>query len=221
MGVLVQQFHAEPAPQLQLTLRYNIAPSQPVAVVRMAEGVRQLTTMQWGLIPSWAKDPKIAYNTINARADTVATKPAFRAALKKRRCLVIADGYYEWLKQGKAKLPCLYEVDGGRPFAFAGLWEQWWGLNHEMEEPLESCTIITTDANKLAAQVHNRMPVLLSEGDYAAWLDPANQDAESLRHLFEPFSPERMTVRHVSTFVNNARHEGEECVAAAGEANQP
>jgi putative SOS response-associated peptidase YedK len=171
--------------------------------------------MRWGLIPSWAKDTGIGYSTINARADTLATKPAFRTALKKRRCLVVADGFYEWLKVGKAKQPRLYEVDGGRPFAFAGLWEQWWGPENPNGPPLESCTIITTDANQLARQVHDRMPVILDENDYDAWLDPANQDGESLRYLFEPFPAERMSARPVSTFVNNARHEGPECVAAS------
>jgi putative SOS response-associated peptidase YedK len=212
LGQLVEQFLAEPIPQLQLAIRYNVAPTQSVPVVRLDVGKRQLTTMHWGLIPSWAKDPKIGYSTINARADTVATKPAFRAALKKRRCLVIADGYYEWQKQGSIKQPFLYEVDGGRPFAFAGLWEQWWGADHQAETPLESCTIITTDANDLARQIHDRMPVLLDECDYAAWLDPANTD---VANLLDPLPAERMSVRPVSRFVNNARNEGPECVASS------
>lgn len=215
-AVLMKQFAAQAAPQLQLALRYNVAPTQQVPVVRMAGDYRELTTMHWGLIPSWAKDSKIAYSTINARADTIATKPAFRTALKKRRCLVVADGYYEWQAQGKLKQPYLYEIDGGRPFAFAGLWEQWWGPGdnpaQKSEAPLESCTIITTEANELASRIHNRMPVLLYENDYAAWLDPTNENGESLRYLFEPFSSEYMTVRPVSTFVNNARNEGPECV---------
>ena len=122
--------------------------------------------MNWpsstGLIPTWAKDKRIAYSTINARSDTAATKPAFRSAFKKRRCLVLADGYYEWQKEGKAKLPWLYEVDGGQPFAFAGLWE-WWG-GPEGKESVESCTIMTTDANDLASHVHHRMPAHRGSG---------------------------------------------------------
>jgi putative SOS response-associated peptidase YedK len=209
---IAKQFSAQLALGFEPAVRFNIAPTQTVAVVRIREKNRELAPMRWGLIPSWAKDPKIAYSTINARADTLATKPAFRTAFKKRRCLVVADGFYEWLKQGKVKLPRLYEVDGGRPFAFAGLWEQWWGPDKGDGPPLESCTIITTDANSLARQVHDRMPVILNEGDYTAWLDPENQDGESLRHLLEPFPAERMSVRSVSSYVNNARNEGPDCV---------
>jgi putative SOS response-associated peptidase YedK len=211
LGLLVEQFLAEPAPALQLALRYNVAPTQHVPVVRLDAGRRQLTTMHWGLIPSWAKDPKVGYSTINARADTLAAKPAFRTAFKKRRCLVLADGYYEWLREGKQKLPYLYEVDGGRPFAFAGLWEQWWGENRE-GPPLESCTIVTTSANELARNVHDRMPVILDEADQAAWLDPQQQDAAALAHLFDPFPADRMTIRPVSVYVNNARNEGPQCL---------
>jgi putative SOS response-associated peptidase YedK len=223
LGLLVEQFLAEPAPQLQLALRYNIAPTQSVPVVRICDGRRQLTSMHWGLIPSWAKDPKIAAGTINARADTVGTKPAFRTALKKRRCLVIADGFYEWQKQGKVKQPFLYEIEGGRPFAFAGLWESWRGPDHQSDTSLESCTILTTEANELARKIHDRMPVILSENDYAAWLDPENANGESLAYLLEPFPADRMTVRPVNRFVNNARNEGPECLEAAwsGETNDP
>ena len=153
---------AELVPGTEFALRYNLAPTQSIPVVRMADGKRQLLAMHWGLIPSWAKDPKIGYSTINARADTVATKPAFRTALKKRRCLVVADGYYEWQAQGKIKQPYLYELDGGKPFAFAGLWEQWLGADHQAAEPLESCTIITTDANPLASKIHNRINPIVS-----------------------------------------------------------
>ena len=139
--------------------------------MRLHEGKRELVRLRWGLIPVWAKDAKIAYSTLNARADTVATKPAFRAAFKKRRCIVLTDGYYEWLREGKDKQPFLYEVGGGKPFAMAGLWE-WWPGPKDKNEPVESCTIITTDANKLASEIHDRMPVILKPGDYDAWLDP-------------------------------------------------
>jgi putative SOS response-associated peptidase YedK len=173
--------------------------------------------MQWGLIPSWAKDTKIGYKMINARADTIATKPSFRAAFKKRRCLVPADGFYEWLRVGKAKRPYLYEVDGGAPFALAGLWEQWWGPDNKDGPPLESFTLITTEANELASQIHDRMPVILDKGDYEAWLDPANQDSDSVQELLVPFPADRMTARPVNPIVNNARNEGPECVASSGE----
>jgi putative SOS response-associated peptidase YedK len=209
LSVLSTQFHAQVAPHLQLALRYNVAPTQQVAVVRRREDLRELTTMRWGLIPSWAKDAKVGFSGINARADTVATKPAFRAAYQRRRCLVLADGYYEWKAEGKAKLPQLYEIDGGQPFAFAGLWEVWRG-NDSQGEPLESCTVITTDANELARAVCDRMPVILSPQDYDAWLDPVNSD---VGYMLDSFPPDRMTVRPVSTFVNNARNEGAECIA--------
>jgi len=168
-------------------------------------GGRQAATgaLPLGLIPSWAKDKKIAYSTINARSDTVATKPAFRSAFKRRRCLVLADGYYEWEKSGKSKLPWLYEVDGGKPFAFAGLWESWKPAG--ADESLESCTIITTDANELASQVHVRMPVILDSADHDAWL--AGEQIPLI-----PFPPERMSTRPISTLVNNARNEGPECI---------
>lgn len=210
LGVLVDQFAAQLDSSLQLAVRYNIAPSQNIPVVRLDDGHRQLTTMRWGLVPVWAKDLKIGFSGINARADTVATKPMFRAAYKKRRCLVLADGYYEWKTEGKSKLPQFYEIDDGRPFAFAGLWEQWWGPDKSSVDPLESCTLITTAANELASQVHDRMPVILDPPDYDAWLDPANQD---VGYMLDQFPPDRMSVKPVSTFVNNARHEGAECIA--------
>lgn len=181
--------------------RYNIAPSQDVLAVRLMEGKRELYKLRWGLIPSWAKDAKIAYSTINARADTVATKPAFRSAYKKRRCLIPTDGYYEWLRVGKEKQPYLYEVDGGELFAFAGLWESW---NDPQGETVESFTIITTDANELAKKVHDRMPVIIDPDDYGEWLA-----CEEIPLI--PFPPERMTCRPVSTYVNNARNEGPQC----------
>ena len=201
LNVLIKQFMLDAPPQLKL--RFNIAPTQNVAAVRLVDDKRQLALLRWGLIPSWAKDAKIAYSTINASAETVATKPAFRAAFKKRRCLVLADGYYEWEKAGKAKLPWLYEVDDGKPFAFAGLWESWHPTG---ADAVETCTIITTDANDLAAEVHNRMPVILDAADYDGWLT-----GEEIPLV--PFDSERMRAEPVSTFVNNARHEGEECLA--------
>jgi putative SOS response-associated peptidase YedK len=206
MTVLAEQFLFDLGPLAKQAFRprYNIAPTQYVAAVRLdSQGKRQLALLHWGLIPSGAKDPKIGYSTINARGDTVATKPAFRSAFKNRRCLVLADGFYEWEKIGKVKLPWLYEVDGGKPFAFAGLWESW--QPDGAEKALESCTIITTDANELASQVHNRMPVILDAEDYDGWLG-----GEEIPLI--PFPPERMTVRRIGTYVNNARNEGPECI---------
>lgn len=204
-------FNAIPDDSCQsLALRYNIAPTQALPVIRSREGQRQLAKMHWGLIPSWSKEPKAIYGTINARADTLATKPAFRSAYKSRRCLVIADGYYEWKAEGKKKQPYLYEIDSGKPFVFAGLWEQWWGED-KAAPPLESCTIITTEANKLASEIHNRMPVILSPNDYELWLDPTVKEVSQVAPLLDQYPAERMSVRPVSTFVNNARNEGSEC----------
>jgi putative SOS response-associated peptidase YedK len=164
-----------------------------------------LALLKRGLVPSWAKDTKIAYSTINCRRDTVATNPAFRSAFKCRRCLVLADGYSELEQSGKDKLPWLYEVEGG-PFAFAGLWEAWNGQGED-KPPLESCTIITTDANELAAKVHNRMPVILDSEDYDDWL--AGEQIPLV-----PYPADRMTARPVSTTINNVRNQGRECVEA-------
>ena len=169
LNQLLRQFAAEAADGTEWEPRYNIPPTAPVPAVRLIDGKRQLALLKWGLIPSWAKDTKIAYSTINARADTVATKPAFRTAFKRRRCLVLADGYFEWETVGKSKLPWLYEIDGGKPFAFAGLWEAWYGQGED-KPPVESCTILTTEPNDLASRFHDRMPVILRPNDYDAWM---------------------------------------------------
>lgn len=216
LTVLTSQFAAELQLPLDFRPRYNIAPTQSVLAVRQVEqgAKRELVALRWGLIPSWAKDTKIGYSTINARGDTVAEKPAFRSAFKKRRCLILADGYYEWLTEDKAKLPQFYEFDGGKPFAFAGLWEWWPGpKDGPKTEPVESCTIVTTDANELCCKVHDRMPVILNEADYDCWLDPACDDRAKLEKLIKPFGVKTMTVRPVSTFVNNVKNQGEQCVA--------
>jgi putative SOS response-associated peptidase YedK len=221
MTVLAQQFLFDLGPLAKEAFRprYNIAPTQLVAAVRRLsdKNQRQLAVFHWGLIPSWAKDKKIAYSTINARGDSVADKPVFRAAFKSRRCLVLADGYYEWLTEGKKKLPLHYHMQGGKPFAFAGLWETWHGPPPHDGPPLESCTIITTSGNELAAKVHDRMPVILHERDYDLWLDPTVSDKERLKALLVPYPAEEMTADRVSMRVNNVKNEGPECLAAAEE----
>jgi putative SOS response-associated peptidase YedK len=205
-SILAEQFLTEVP---DFSPRFNIAPTQDVPIIRAAKDGRTLSLARWGLIPSWAKDTKIAFGTINARGDTVAEKPAFRTAYKKRRCLVIADGYFEWKTVGKAKLPYFYEIDDGAPFAFAGLWEAWHGPDRK-GEPLETCTIVTTEANELASEIHDRMPVILDRSDYDRWL---NLLLENPADLIKQFPADRMRVRPTSTFVNNARHQGEECIA--------
>jgi putative SOS response-associated peptidase YedK len=217
LAVLAKQFEFELRDSLpEFGPLFNIAPTQEVAAVRAGEdGRRELALLHWGLIPSWAKDAKRAFSMIMARADSVATKPAFRSAFKRRRCLILADGYYEWLHRGKAKLPYLYEVDGGAPFAFAGLWESWRGPEANNGPALESCALITTEANELTPEVHDRMPVIVDPADHVRWLDPAIQDADELLDLLIAFPAERMTARPVGTYVNNVRNQGPKCVEAA------
>lgn len=208
-NVLVERFLLPIDPQW--SPRYNIAPTQPVAAVRLDEqgGGREGVLLRWGLVPSWAKDPAMGSRLINARAETVAEKPSFRSAFKRRRCLVPADGYYEWQKTGGRKQPYFIRLADDRPFAFAGLWEHW---DRGGEGPLETCTIITTVANELTADVHVRMPVILDESDYDVWLDAAIDDRQPLEQLLAPYASSEMKMDPVSTYVNSPRNEGPECV---------
>jgi len=195
-------------PALNLAPRYNIAPTQTTPVVTIGrEGHRVLVVMRWGLIPSWAKDMTIGAKLINARADTVAEKPAFRAAFAKRRCLIPADGFYEWQAvAGKAKQPYRIHQADGAPFAFAGLWEQWQGP----EARVLTFTIVTTDANDRLRPIHDRMPVLLAPPDYAQWLDPATP-AEAARALLRPAPNEALVAEPIGTRINNVRNDDPSC----------
>lgn len=207
--VITQQFALTDPPLLKP--RYNIAPSQPVAAIRVDPdtATRKLVLLRWGLIPSWAKDPKMGYQCINAKAETVMEKPSFRSAFRTRRCLVIADGFYEWQPQGKWKQPMWIGFRDKRPFAFAGLWEHWAPPQGEL---LETCTIITTEPNDLMAPIHNRMPVILAPTAYDQWLDPTFQQVEPLRALLRPYPSEDLTAYPVSTLVNNPRHDVPQCL---------
>jgi putative SOS response-associated peptidase YedK len=178
----------------QIVPRNNIAPTQTVLAVRQREagGPREPVMLSWGLIPSWAKDIKGAAKLINARAETLAEKPTFRTPLAKRRCLVLADGYYEWKTLGKEKQPLCFRMRDERPFAFAGLWERWYGPEGAKGPPLESCTIVTTSANELSAEIHDRMPVILHEADYEKWLDPRITDAKELLPMLETYPSDEM-----------------------------
>jgi putative SOS response-associated peptidase YedK len=193
--------------------RYNIAPTQPLAAVRAGAdtGRRELVPLKWGLIPSWAKDPKIAASCINARAETVADKPAFRSAFKRRRCLVLADGYYEWTGQPGKKQPWHIGLRGGGAFAFAGLWECW---RPPGGEPVETCTIVTTEANELTSKYHDRMPVIVHPADYARWLDPA-APPDGLRPLLAPYPAGAMEAAAANPLVNNPRNDSPDCLRAA------
>ena len=211
LTVLSQQFLFElgelPA-ETQVAPRYNVAPTQTVAAVRSgAGGKRELALLRWGLIPSWAKDAKIASSLINARGETVAEKPAFRTAFARRRCLILADGFYEWKKEGKQKLPYYFQLAGGEPFAFAGLWDRWRGPEGAGEEPVETCTIVTTTANELCGEFHERMPVILRASDYDLWLNPEVKESERLLALLLPTPACEMQARGVSARVNSVKND--------------
>lgn len=194
-----------------LAPRYNIAPTQPVAAVRVNRDTKQreLVHFHWGLIPSWSKDPTIGSRMINARSETAAEKPSFRAAIKYRRCLVPADGFYEWQKQNGSKQPMRIGMADGGLFAIAGLWEHWQSPDGS---EIESCTLLTTEPNELLRPVHNRMPVILAPEDFELWLDPAAQHAGEVQHLLGPFPAGAMDFYPVSTHVNNPANEDPRCI---------
>lgn len=189
--------------------RYNIAPTQPVLAAYLDDnGQRRLTFFQWGLIPSWSKDVTIGSRLINARSETVTEKPSFRNAFKRRRCLIPADGFYEWQKLNGGKQPMYIHGADGRPLALAGLWEVW-------QDPegtrLQTCTILTTTPNELMASIHDRMPVILEPEDFTMWLEPGAHPDEAL-HLLRPYPADRMAAYPVSTAVNNPRNDTAECI---------
>lgn len=193
------------------TSRYNIAPTQLVAAIRRRGDQAELASLRWGLIPFWADDKKVGARMLNARADTVAAKPAFREAFRKRRCLILADGYYEWQALGRLKQPYHHRLRDRSPFAFAGLWERW----HKADESIESCTIITTDANGLVPAIHDRMPVILDRRGCELWLDPAIESAEALSALLRPYPAAEMCCAAVNPIVNSPHHDGPECIQPA------
>jgi len=195
---------------LHLTPRYNIAPSQRVPVVReTGEGGRSLDELVWGLVPSWAKDPAIGMRMINARSETVHEKPSFRHALRQRRCIIPASGFFEWSKAGDSKQPWYITLQDGAPMGFAGLWESW---QTPQGDSLETFCILTTAANSLMATIHERMPVILPLEEYGVWLSRDQNIMENLTRLFAPCSADSLTAVKVSTFVNSAAHESPECI---------
>ena len=191
---------------------YNIAPTQDVATILGDGEERRLEMMRWGLIPSWADDPEIGARMINARSETAAEKPSFRAAFKKRRCLIPTDGFYEWQKTNGPKQPFHIRLRDERPFALAGLWEMW---QEDGGPEVHSCTILTTGANDLLAPVHNRMPVILDPENYDFWLDPDVQEKDSLTGLLKPYPSEALQAYPVSRFVNSPSNDDPRCVEPA------
>jgi putative SOS response-associated peptidase YedK len=199
-------------PPLEFTDRYNVAPTQTAPVVRdlpQARG-REAVFMRWGLIPSWAKDEKIGNSLINARAEGIESKPAFRAAFKQRRCIVPVSGFYEWQKLGTRKQPHYITSSDNQPLALAGLWESWQSPDHGA---VESFTVITTTPNEMMAKLHDRMPVILDPADFDTWLDPASHKLARFAALLKPYPAELMASRAVSTWVNSPQNEGPECLA--------
>ena len=205
---------------IDLSPRYNISPTQAVAVIantptntEVHPEMGQMAFFHWGLIPSWAKDPKIGNRMINARSETLAEKPSFRSAYKRRRCLILADGYYEWkqVPGDRRKQPVYIHLTSQKPFALAGLWEEWQA--EERDKPLRSCTIITCPPNALLEKIHHRMPVILPQDAYAAWLSPDEQSAEGLQPLLVPYTNEGMEAYTVSTFVNRPTNDSPQCIA--------
>ncbi len=191
--------------------RYNIAPTQYIAAVRNdADDQRELVMLRWGLVPFWAKDPAIGNRMINARAETVAEKPSFRAAYKHRRCVVLADGFYEWHRDGNVKTPYFISLESGEPFALAGLWERW--RDKETDEELQSATLITTAANAFMESLHHRMPMILEPGAASDWLAGDMQMIETASENAPP-----LRVWPVDRRVNNARNQGEDLVEPTGE----
>jgi len=192
--------------------RYNIAPTQPVPVIRQnpKEPVRELSLVRWGLILSWAKDSSAAAKMINARSETAGTKPAVRDALKFRRCLIPADGFYEWSRTGKAKQPYCFEVNEGELFAFAGIWDRW---KDTSGNTVETCSILTTTPNAVTSAVHDRMPVILDPANYDLWLDPGMRNVNAVSELLKPCDARLMRCYPVSSRVNRVANDDAECAA--------
>lgn len=188
--------------------RYNIAPTQNVAVI-FNDGQNNLTFFKWGLIPSWAKDPAIGNRMINACAETISEKPSFKTALKKRRCLILSDGFYEWEKTGEDKIPTYIFLNNHKPFAFAGLWDNWKSPEGKI---IYTCTIITTTPNELIAPIHNRMPVILQKQFIDFWLDSSYQKETELINILKPYPHDEMAAHEVSKLVNSPKNDNPDCI---------
>jgi putative SOS response-associated peptidase YedK len=202
--------------------RFNIAPSQPVPVVRLrteepSPPQREWAWLHWGLIPSWAKEESIGNRMINARAESVAEKPAYRAPFRRHRCLVVADGFYEWRQADRHKQPYYIRMRDHRPFAFAGLWDHWAG---PQRKTIESCVILTTAANAILRPLHDRMPVILAAAEYARWLDPHVQEPAELTPLLDPYPAEEMMAYLVDARVNSPRRDDPSCIEPVPEEAQ-
>jgi len=210
---LVEEYFDSISDEPDWSPRFNVAPTQPIPIIRQhpKEPVRELSLMRWGLIPSWAKDASGAPRLINARSETASSKPAFPDALKSRRCLIPADGFYEWSRAGKTKHPYCFEVNNGELFAFAGLWDRW--KDPSSGSWVKTCSILTTTPNAVTSAIHDRMPVILDPDGYDLWLDPGMKDVTAVSDLLKPCDDKRMRCYPVSTRINHVVNDDAECSA--------
>jgi putative SOS response-associated peptidase YedK len=207
---LVKEYFETVSDEPDWAPRYNIAPTQRVPVIRQNpnQPIRELSLLRWGLIPQWAKDSSGAATMINARSETAGTKPAFRNAFKFRRCLIPADGFYEWRRVGKTKQPYCFEVNEGTLFAFAGLWDRWRDSSGKM---VETCSILTTTPNVVTSAIHDRMPAILGPHSYDLWLDPGMKDVDAAADLLKPYDARLMRCYPVSARINHIANDDAEC----------
>ena len=216
---LAEEFHVDTIKADDLPAKYNVAPTDPVYAVAISrDGLRQLGTFKWGLVPNWSKDPSSGAKMINARAETVSEKPSFKRLLEKRRCILPADGFYEWKRLGDEdakkprKQPFFIRRRDGKPMALAGLWDVWKPRDDPDADWLRSATIITGEPNELVARLHDRMPVILPEEAWDTWLEKDNEDAEALRKLLVPYPAELLEAFPVDTLVNSVQNDGPELI---------
>ena len=217
--LLAARFRAVLSRSVATAPRYNIAPTDFAPVVLLQGGARVLLDVRWGLIPGWARDLRQRPQPINAKAETLATSAMFRRLLPTRRCLILADSFFEWRQEDARRVPLRFQIEGGQPFAFAGLFDLWRDPARPDAPPLRSCTIVTVPANSLIAPIHDRMPAILQPQDEPAWLDPELRDPHALGALLAPFATERMAGTATSSAVNDARNKGPECIEPAALAN--
>lgn len=207
---LAEEFQVQEVPEIEP--RYNIAPAQDILSIRRTDEGREAALLKWGLVPSWAKDVSIGAKLINARSETITEKPSFREAFKRRRCIIPADGFYEWQRRGGTKQPYFFLMRDEHPFGFAGLWEKWRDADGQA---LETCTILTTEANEVLKPVHDRMPVILHPGDYELWLGGDVRELDLVKELLRPYPGEEMVGYPVSTSINSPHNQGAELIKPA------